>query len=108
MKQVSFETIYETIISWDEDGGNRSHRELARRIEKLYTNQPHSEGFWCNDLTCKKCYSADFRFRHPKPAAQLAVPDGWRLVPLPSPALPRHPPSQIPRARIEIGQRPGG
>jgi hypothetical protein len=24
----------------------------------------HREGFWCVDLTCKKCYSADFRFKH--------------------------------------------
>lgn len=26
--------------------------------------QRHLEGFWCKDLTCKKCYSADFRFKH--------------------------------------------
>lgn len=30
------EAIYETIINWDE-GGKRSRRELARRIEALYT-----------------------------------------------------------------------
>jgi hypothetical protein len=24
----------------------------------------HRDGFWCADLTCKKCYSADFRFKH--------------------------------------------
>ena len=24
----------------------------------------HREGFWCVDLTCKKCYGADFRFKH--------------------------------------------
>lgn len=28
--------------------------------------QPHKEGNWCDDLTCKKCYSADFRFKHQK------------------------------------------
>lgn len=27
----------------------------------------HREGFWCKDLTCKKCYSADFRFKHTTP-----------------------------------------
>lgn len=26
--------------------------------------QPHREGFWCADLTCSKCYTADFRFKH--------------------------------------------
>jgi len=31
------EAIYETIINWDE-GGKRSRRELARRIEALYTH----------------------------------------------------------------------
>lgn len=28
--------VYETIIQWDEGGGKRSRRELARRIEALY------------------------------------------------------------------------
>ena len=27
----------------------------------------HRDGFWCADLTCKKCYSADFRFKHTSP-----------------------------------------
>ena len=26
--------------------------------------QSHRENFWCEDLTCKKCYGADFRFKH--------------------------------------------
>lgn len=30
------EAIYETIIQWDEGGGKRSRRELARRIVALY------------------------------------------------------------------------
>lgn len=34
---VALETVYETIIHWDEGGGKRSRRELARRIEALYT-----------------------------------------------------------------------
>jgi hypothetical protein len=24
----------------------------------------HREAFWCVDLTCRKCYGADFRFKH--------------------------------------------
>lgn len=34
---VALETVYETIIQWDEGGGKRSRRELARRIVSLYT-----------------------------------------------------------------------
>ena len=34
------ETVYETIIHWDEGGGKRSRRELARRIVALYTAPP--------------------------------------------------------------------
>jgi hypothetical protein len=32
----------------------------------------HRDGYWCVDLTCKKCYSADFRFKHTTPPAQPA------------------------------------
>ena len=34
---VALEKVYETIIQWDEGGGKRSRRELARRIAELYT-----------------------------------------------------------------------
>jgi hypothetical protein len=37
---VALETVYETIIHWDEGGGKRSRRELARRIVALYTHPP--------------------------------------------------------------------
>ena len=37
---VALETVYETIIQWDEGGGKRSRRELARRIVLLYTTPP--------------------------------------------------------------------
>lgn len=43
---VTLETVYETIIKWDEGGGKRSRRELARRIVALYaapTQQPLTE-----------------------------------------------------------------
>jgi hypothetical protein len=30
----------------------------------------HRDGHWCVDLTCKKCYSADFRLKHTTPPAQ--------------------------------------
>ena len=32
----------------------------------------HRDGHWCADLTCKKCYSADFRLKHTTPPAQPA------------------------------------
>lgn len=37
--ELALETVYETIIEWDEGGGKRSRRELARRIVAL-TEQP--------------------------------------------------------------------
>ena len=41
---VALEAVYETIIHWDEGGGKRSRRELARRIVDLYTHpQPKAE-----------------------------------------------------------------
>lgn len=36
----ALETIYEIIIHWDEGGGKRSRRELARRIVALYAAHP--------------------------------------------------------------------
>ncbi len=43
---VAWEAVYETIIHWDEGGGKRSRRELARRIVALYTNQPAAPRQW--------------------------------------------------------------
>jgi len=37
---VALEAVYETIINWDEGGGKRSRRELARRIVDLYITSP--------------------------------------------------------------------
>ena len=42
--------------------------DLEARIKEALaqTQEPvgHRDGYWCADLTCKKCYSADFRFKH--------------------------------------------
>ena len=35
---VTLEAVYETIIQWDEGGGKRSRRELARRIMLLFAH----------------------------------------------------------------------
>jgi hypothetical protein len=43
---VAWETVYETIIHWDEGGGKRSRRELARRIVDLYTTPPAAQKPW--------------------------------------------------------------
>jgi hypothetical protein len=40
---VALENVYETIIHWDEGGGKRSRRELARRIVDLYTTPPAAQ-----------------------------------------------------------------
>jgi hypothetical protein len=37
---VTLEAVYEVIIHWDEGGGKRSRRELARRIVAFYTSPP--------------------------------------------------------------------
>lgn len=42
-QEPSIETVYETIIKWDECGGKRSRRELARRIVEIY---PHPARKW--------------------------------------------------------------
>ncbi len=40
---VALEAVYETIIQWDEGGGKRSRRELARRIVDIYTTPPAAQ-----------------------------------------------------------------
>ena len=46
---MALETVYETIIQWDEGGGKRSRRELARRIVALYTTPPRREWMGLTD-----------------------------------------------------------
>jgi len=48
---VALEAVYETIIQWDEGGGKRSRRELARRIVALYTT-PSAQEFVCSTGLC--------------------------------------------------------
>ena len=36
-------------------------KEALAQPEQLVA---HREAFWCVDLTCKKCYDADFSFKH--------------------------------------------
>ncbi len=51
---VALETVYQTIIHWDEGGGKRSRRELARRIVALYTTpQPQREWVGLTDEEIK-------------------------------------------------------
>jgi hypothetical protein len=39
-EQTTIESVYETIVRWDEGGGKRSRRELARRVVALRTAPP--------------------------------------------------------------------
>jgi len=48
-----------------------AHEKAITALREALAEQPaqqepvaHRDGFWCADLTCKKCYSADFRFKH--------------------------------------------
>jgi hypothetical protein len=59
---VALEAVYETIIQWDEGGGKRSRRELARRIVALYTTPPAisiprkgCQYLSAADRVCNKC-----------------------------------------------------
>jgi len=60
-QREELETVYETIVHWDEGGGKRSRRELARRIVGLFPGRPEWQGlteeevmnfymFWVVDL----------------------------------------------------------
>jgi len=51
----------------------------AKAIAELKSQEPmllfqsHRDNFWCVDLTCKKCYSADFRLMHTHPPQRTWV-----------------------------------
>ena len=72
-KPVAWEAVYETIIHWDEGGGKRSRRELARRIVALYTAPPA--------VTQKPVAYADERI-HGWPDCFVMEPDPPHTVPL--------------------------
>ena len=49
-------------------GELQAMRAVAQPEQKpLLLIQSHRDGYWCVDLTCKKCYAADFRFKHTPP-----------------------------------------
>jgi hypothetical protein len=48
-------------------------REALAQPEPMLLLQPHREGFWCADLTCSKCYTADFRLKHASPLKRTWV-----------------------------------
>ena len=43
--------------------------------EPMLLFQSHRDGFWCVDLTCAKCYSADFRLKHTTPPQRKPLTD---------------------------------
>jgi hypothetical protein len=55
---VTMETVYETIIHWDEGGGKRSRRELARRIVSLFTHPPRREWRSLSEEEISRAYFA--------------------------------------------------
>jgi hypothetical protein len=58
---VALETVYETIIQWDEGGGKRSRRDLARRIIDLYTHPPQRTWVGLTDEEIDKAWrSVDY------------------------------------------------
>jgi hypothetical protein len=57
---VDVETVYETIIKWDEGGGKRSRRELTRRIVELYTSPPKREWVGLTDDERRVCTQSPF------------------------------------------------
>jgi hypothetical protein len=51
--------------------------EAAQALASPAQPEPvaHRQGFWCADLTCKKCYSAEFRLKHATPPATPVQPE---------------------------------
>jgi hypothetical protein len=43
VQPVALEKVYETIVQWDEGGGKRSRRELAKQIIDLYPYPPTAD-----------------------------------------------------------------
>jgi hypothetical protein len=62
------ETVYETIIQWDESGGKRSRRELARRIVALY------------NATQPERHELQAKGEHPAPCARYCEATAFQIV----------------------------
>ena len=62
------ETVYETIIQWDEGGGKRSRRELARRIVALY------------NATQPERHELQAKGEHPAPCARYCEATAFQIV----------------------------
>jgi hypothetical protein len=62
----AFEAIPEEIEGWIPDKCTDAVIAIKQAIAELESQEPvaHRDGYWCADLTCKKCYSADFRLKH--------------------------------------------
>jgi hypothetical protein len=46
----------------------KAHEDSITAVkEALAQPVQHREGYWCAQLTCSKCYSADFRLKHTAP-----------------------------------------
>jgi hypothetical protein len=62
---VALEAVYETIIQWDEGGGKRSRRELARRIVDIYTAPPAAQRPWqgLDEDEIRELYGKDLNYR---------------------------------------------
>jgi hypothetical protein len=75
------QTDNDTMEFWD-----RKTKAITA-CEKALSAQPapaaHRDGHWCVDLTCKKCYSADFRLKHSatSPAQPAPVQEMHRYSP---------------------------
>jgi len=63
-------------VSVPRDEWRALHTAIKQALASPAQSEPvaHRQGFWCADLTCKKCYSAEFRFKHTTLAAPVREP----------------------------------
>ena len=46
----------------------------AQEAAKQLVRPAHLDAYWCADLACTKCYTADFRFKHTSPPQRQPLP----------------------------------
>lgn len=66
-RQVGIEAESDTLCrfgGWVEPFVAFANLVAAKALTQTQEPVGHRDGYWCADLTCKKCYSADFRFKH--------------------------------------------